>query len=85
MYESPPPEPTTPHKACLIVVVQGMFVLIPCLWWAFVLYAGVGGNLVTNSLGLPNDPFWIKVVSSLVVAVVGSLPMLGLIMWWRRR
>jgi hypothetical protein len=85
MYEAPPPEPVTSHKACLVVLVELMAVIIPCLWWVFVLYAGIGGNLVTNALGLPNDPFWIKVVSSLAVAAAGSLPMLGLIMRWRRR
>ena len=85
MYEAPPPEPTTPHRTCLIVVIQGLVVLIPCMWWTIVLYAGVGGNLVTNALGLPNDPFWIKVVSSSAVALAGTLPMLGLIHLWRRR
>ena len=85
MYEAPPPEPTSNNKTCLIVFVELMLVTLPCMWWVFVLYAGVGGNLVTNALGLPNDPFWIKVVSSLAVAAAGSLPMLGLIMGWRRR
>ena len=85
MYEAPPPEPTTPHRACLMVVIQGLFVFIPCIWWTFVLYAGVAGNLVTNALGLPNDPFWIKIASSVAVALAGTLPMLGLIRWWRRR
>jgi hypothetical protein len=85
MYEAPPPEPASSQKACLVVLVELMLVTVPCLWWVFVLYAGVGGNLVTMMLGLPNHPFWIKVVSSLAVALAGTLPMLGLFRWLRRQ
>jgi hypothetical protein len=85
MYEAPPPEPVSSHKTCMVVAVELMALAVPCLWWVFVLYAGVGGNLVTNALGLPNHPFWIKVVSSLAVALAGTLPMLGVFRWLRRR
>ena len=84
MYEAPPPEPTSSHKACLVVLAELMAVTIPCLWWVFVLYAGIGGNLVTMTLGLPNDRFWIKAVASLAVALAGTLPMIGLFRWLRR-
>jgi hypothetical protein len=69
----------------MIVLVELMVVIVPCLWWSFVLYAGVGGNLVTTTLGLPNKPFWIKVVSSLAVALAGTILLLGPLLWLRRR
>jgi hypothetical protein len=85
MYEAPPPEPVSSHTACLAVVVELLALAIPGLWWIFVLYVGIGGNLVTMMLGLPNHPFWIKVVSTLAVALAGTLPLIGLLRWLRRR
>ena len=68
MYEGPEPDINDAD-----LIVRGCFYyVLMFLWCCFILYVGVFGNLVTNVLGLPNNPYSIKLVASASVAAIGT-------------